>query len=59
MKHEIPVFPPHDWADPPSGAECNEWVDDAGPMHVSAMAVVALLCLALGIGMGYLLWGMS
>lgn len=44
--------PPHDWADPPS-----EWEYDVNDgMHVSAMAIVALLAMALGLGLGYLIW---
>lgn len=50
---EIPSFPPHDWA--PCTSD-DAWDEQDGQMHVSAMAVVALLCGVLGLGLGYLIW---
>lgn len=50
--NEIPSFPPADWA---PGASDDAWEQD-GQMHVSAMAVVAMLCLVLGLVLGYLIW---
>lgn len=50
---DIPAFPPTDWAPVTSD---DAWEEQDGQMHMSAMAVIALLSLVLGLGLGYLIW---
>jgi hypothetical protein len=53
--NDMPSFPPADWA-PAQSDDWDDWDNDEGPMHISAIAILSMLGWLVGIGMGWLIW---